>query len=599
MFRLPLLPPLLALGHANVRSSVRHLCALGVAVAMLLGAAPDAHAIIVRIDSIAAAPDATYEPNKRLGLVTALTTDTSVKRRINIADCKAIVAATAPVIRVTWSWTDKPVTMLSPQYGIKVAPPGKSCDSASMSESNADTGCKVLAQDRDFTNPLTAAGQVFDIDLRNLIGDTDCSVGQELDTKIYFLVTTMAVAGGTTTVTSANLNIRMDLSAPAAPTLGTLAPGNTNIRVSWTHADETDVAASRVYWSTEAFEPGTLELAEGRSGELTATSYTITGVKNDQNYYISVAALDDAENVSLGATVKQATPVLTQDGWEYYRASGGTEVGGYAPCSAQRTPGSPWLLLGSLALVLGLLRRRSRGAASALALVALVALPAPADAASPITASLDLRAGSYLPGIDREFKDTNKATPYKDVFGTSGGWQYGLAADFRALHGVLGELSFGGSAAYWAKDGKSLSQSGDKTSDTTTLTIIPLTLDVGWRFDLLAQRWNIPLIPYVKTGLAYAVWSVDNGVGKTATSTKGGKSTEGAGGTGGFHATAGLRLLLDVFEPQAARSFDIEMGVNHSYLFAEYRLWSLNDFGSKTSIDLSDEVLYFGVAFDL
>ena len=66
-----------------------------------------------------------------------------------------------------------------------------------------------------------------------------------------------------------------------------------------------------------------------------------------------------------------------------------------------------------------------------------------------------------------------------------------------------------------------------------------------------------------------------------------------------MQGTIGLRLLLDVFEPGAARSFDIEMGVNHSYLFAEVQQLWLNDFGSSKSIDLSDMVLAFGLAFDL
>jgi hypothetical protein len=582
-------------------------CAFLMGLACWLGTAQDAQAIVIRIDSIAATPDATYEPESRLGLITSVTTDTSVKRRINIADCKAIKATSAPYIRVTWSWTDKVVTNLTPQYGLKVAPPGKSCDSASMTESNADTGCKVLAQDRDFSNPLTAAGEQFDIDLRTLLGDTDCTVGQELDTKIYFLVSSPTVTGvGGNTVTSANLNIRLDLAGPPAPTIGTVSAGNTNLRVTWTHSDETKVEASRVYWSTEPFESGTLDLAEGTSGALTATSYQITGLKNDTKYYVAVAALDDAENVSEGSTVKQATPVLVQDAWEYYRASGGTETGGYAPCSAQRTGSAPTAgLLGLLVAASWFLRRRrSAHKAAGTALLAIVAgtvalAPATAQAASPITNSLELRFGQYLPGIDREFEDTNKATPYKDVFGSSGAWDVGLNLDFRTLHGVLGELSFGIGASYWQKEGKALSLSGEKTADKTTLTVLPLSLDVAWRFDLLAKRWDIPLIPYLRGGLGYAVWWADNGVGNTASSTKGGKDTEAVGGTGGLHGALGLRLLLDVFEPQAARSFDIEMGVNHSYLFAEYRLWSLNDFGSKTSIDLSDEVLYFGVAFDL
>ncbi len=54
-----------------------------------------------------------------------------------------------------------------------------------------------------------------------------------------------------------------------------------------------------------------------------------------------------------------------------------------------------------------------------------------------------------------------------------------------------------------------------------------------------------------------------------------------------------------MLEPSAARSFDIEMGVNHSDLYLEYDRRVLNDFGSGKSIDLSDGVFSFGLAFDL
>ncbi len=60
-----------------------------------------------------------------------------------------------------------------------------------------------------------------------------------------------------------------------------------------------------------------------------------------------------------------------------------------------------------------------------------------------------------------------------------------------------------------------------------------------------------------------------------------------------------MRLLLDVFEPKAARGFDIEMGVNHSYLFIEYQRLSLTNFGDAKALDLSDDILVFGLAFDL
>ena len=127
-----------------------------------------------------------------------------------------------------------------------------------------------------------------------------------------------------------------------------------------------------------------------------------------------------------------------------------------------------------------------------------------------------------------------------------------------------------------------------------------MSLDAAYRFTTLADRYSFPLVPYAKAGLAYSLWWMENGVGNISHYTPVGGTTQLArGGTGGLYGTVGLRLLLDVFEPQAARSFDIEMGVNHSYLFAEYQMLNLTDFGNKKSIDLSDNIFAFGIAFDL
>mgnify|MGYP003342203221 CR=1 FL=1 len=114
-------------------------------------------------------------------------------------------------------------------------------------------------------------------------------------------------------------------------------------------------------------------------------------------------------------------------------------------------------------------------------------------------------------------------------------------------------------------------------------------------FDVLAERYEFPLVPYVKLGYAYGIWWATNGLGNLARATTNGTTTVARGGTGGFDATLGLRFLLDVLEPGAARSFDIEMGVNHSYLFGEYRHLVLTDWGSSSSIDLSDGIWNFGL----
>jgi hypothetical protein len=57
------------------------------------------------------------------------------------------------------------------------------------------------------------------------------------------------------------------------------------------------------------------------------------------------------------------------------------------------------------------------------------------------------------------------------------------------------------------------------------------------------------------------------------------------GSRDGYHARMGLQFLLDWFDPTAADSFDLDIGVKNSYLVLEAQYRKINDFGSE-SVDL-------------
>jgi hypothetical protein len=129
-------------------------------------------------------------------------------------------------------------------------------------------------------------------------------------------------------------------------------------------------------------------------------------------------------------------------------------------------------------------------------------------------------------------------------------------------------------------------------SEETGLFIIPTTLHLVLRLDGLARhnRW-VPLVPYVKAGLAYDFWWVSNGSGTAhqdvlnpdGTVARNADGTamrqDVVGGSLGWHAALGLSLMLDTFEPRLARGWDQQQGVNHSYLFFEYYFTDLAGFG--------------------
>ena len=140
-----------------------------------------------------------------------------------------------------------------------------------------------------------------------------------------------------------------------------------------------------------------------------------------------------------------------------------------------------------------------------------------------------------------------------------------------------------------------------ESDDETSLYLMPLTLGLTYRFDMLATRWSIPIVPYAKAGLIGAIWWVTNGkdeIANTRNPVSPFEERTGWSTTFGFYYGGGLQFLLDVFSDRMSATMDSEMGVNNSYLFVEYLRHSLNDFGSANSIELSSDGFTFGLMFE-
>lgn len=591
-----------------MRSSIPPFRLLLVAAVLAWVAAPlHAWAIpYVTIQSIAKSSAGDWTPPDHLGLGTSTPGGINDIHYVNRSDCYSIIAAANPKVTISWTWQPTTISLSTSFSAVtKVAPAGKSCLETALQETDTLSACIVNGQ-VDYASGKTYS---FDVDMRDLVGrKTTCAEGTEADATVYILVNDQAAAVGTVgtsqQVVPFKIRFAIDLAGPAAPTIGSVAAGNKNLHVSWTHPDEAAVAASYVYWAELPFDATAIRdgtVAVGKSAKLTAKEYQIKDLTNGKKYYVSVTAADARGNESNLAPLKTAAPIPVYDAWQYYKEQGGTEEGGFAPCSAgPTTAGWGWLLALLAPALLLLARRRrllARPAGLALA-VFLATIPAVREAAaeSPQSGSMDLRFGRYLPQIDSAFSGAKK--PYADVFSDSA-WDVGLALDVAVWDG-FGELSLGFSTSYWSQEGHGREQaSGSASTDTTTLSVVPVSLDVVYRLNVLQKRLGIPFIPYAKLGGVYAIWWMRDAEDNIAKWTNtAGTTVEALGATGGWQGTVGLRFLLDVLEPGAARSFDIEMGVNHSYLFAEYRKLALNDFGSTKSLNLSDGIFAFGLAFD-
>jgi hypothetical protein len=216
------------------------------------------------------------------------------------------------------------------------------------------------------------------------------------------------------------------------------------------------------------------------------------------------------------------------------------------------------------------------------------------QAQTPRSMMVELRVEAYSPEIDSAFES---ATPYEDAFGTEFMWGFGGYIDYQLFQGY-GSLAIGAGISYKSITGEASEADSD---DETQLHMAPLTLGLTYRFDMLAQRWAIPIVPYIKGGLTYAIWWVTNGKGDIANTRNPGSPYEertGWSGTWGLNFGGGVQFLLDVFSDRMAATMDNEMGVNSSYLFVEYMRHSLNDFGSPDSMELSSDGLSFGLMFE-
>ncbi len=207
--------------------------------------------------------------------------------------------------------------------------------------------------------------------------------------------------------------------------------------------------------------------------------------------------------------------------------------------------------------------------------------PNTAHADSPVNMMAEFKAGPYTPD--------NLGNAFKQHFGGDSGFIVEGEYDWQFWRGV-GSLGLGFHLGYGNISGKSLqADTGEKSIDNTQLHWLPLRLSLVYRFDYLWDRFQIPFTLYVKAGFDYSFWWIEDGSDAIAKSDDG---KEGYGGTFGFHVVAGVAFVLDWLAPEMEKAFDVEWGVNTSYIFAEYMYAQIDNFGAKGAFDLTDKATF-------
>ena len=200
---------------------------------------------------------------------------------------------------------------------------------------------------------------------------------------------------------------------------------------------------------------------------------------------------------------------------------------------------------------------------------------------SPQNFAVELRFLPYSPDIDSD--PAVHGSPYRSTFGSTGRLMVGLEFDWQALRiPHLGTLGPGIAVGYTKMNAQAtfmMEHLGTTTSgETTSLEIIPTYAVAVFRADVFWREAHVPVVPYAKVGLGYALWRASNTLG-TSVSTDG---THGTGGSFGTQLAAGIALNLNPLDAYAAQNFDEAMGVNNTYVFGEVMRSDLSGLGFQS-----------------
>jgi hypothetical protein len=202
--------------------------------------------------------------------------------------------------------------------------------------------------------------------------------------------------------------------------------------------------------------------------------------------------------------------------------------------------------------------------------------------------AFELKFGPYRPAIDENASISG--SPYREVFNDDTMFLTSLELDWQFIHPPGFSLGLGGGIGFMQEYAKAFIEEDGEASETrsnsdyTVLNVMPFNLLFVVRIDALPEYLNVPLAPYFKIGLNWYLWWVLGGNGEVDISEDGERAR---GGTLGWQVSPGLAIQLDGLDRSTARTFDNEVGVNHSYLFVEI-LWAFVDrFGNDDYMNLS------------
>lgn len=217
---------------------------------------------------------------------------------------------------------------------------------------------------------------------------------------------------------------------------------------------------------------------------------------------------------------------------------------------------------------------------------------------SPQSVAIELRFGPYRPKIDEELP---AAKPYETTFGSDARFYLGTELDWQMLRiPFVGTLGPGLGLGYTKMSAAApfTAPPHAPSGETTTLTIMPMYAVGVLRVDVLARQASIPIVPYGKLGVGYALWWAGNDLGTSRYSDAAGEHT-GHGRSYGTHLALGGMFLLDAIDRHASAQLDNETGVNNSYFFFEIVRSNLDGFGKGDQMRVGSDGWVMGLALEM
>jgi hypothetical protein len=218
---------------------------------------------------------------------------------------------------------------------------------------------------------------------------------------------------------------------------------------------------------------------------------------------------------------------------------------------------------------------------------------------------IGVRVGPYTPSIDKQFGTS--PGPYKAMFG--GDSIVPMLDVDRILWRGFGQLGIGASIGYigkkahpWLEMPAGATERPRSPGDYNTFRMIPLALSAVYRFSYLDDAYGIPVVPYVKAGLAYYVWWINAPSGDLASVCKSGTGpmcdkNKAAGASLGIQGSIGLSIRAERIDAGAANSMRAS-GIEHAGFFAELSMAKVDGFGDSTKLSVGDLTWFAGVDFE-